>query len=113
MSGYINQSMKKIALIILAIMMAIITACAEKESISPDNISTFDECVSAGNPVMESYPQQCKANDKTFVEQLKETEQGSSDAEQDTDKDPYKDTDKNTDTITQCLPKQRKAEVCL
>jgi len=30
-------------------------------------INSFEECVAAGNPVMESYPEQCRANGKTFV----------------------------------------------
>ena len=30
-------------------------------------ITSFDECVAAGNPVMESYPEQCRADGKTFV----------------------------------------------
>ncbi len=31
------------------------------------NISSFEECVAAGNPVMESYPRQCRAQDQIFV----------------------------------------------
>ncbi len=30
--------------------------------------TTFEECVAAGNPVMESYPQQCRAGEQTFTE---------------------------------------------
>lgn len=34
-------------------------------------VSSFEECESAGNPVMESYPRQCKTPDgKHFVEQI-------------------------------------------
>jgi hypothetical protein len=33
----------------------------------PQKISTFEECVAAGNPVMESYPRQCRAGNMTFV----------------------------------------------
>lgn len=32
-------------------------------------ITSFEECVAAGNPVMESYPEQCAAGGKTFVNQ--------------------------------------------
>lgn len=32
------------------------------------HIDSFVECVDAGNPVMESYPRQCRANEKTFYE---------------------------------------------
>lgn len=31
------------------------------------SINSFEECVAAGNPVMESYPEQCAANGKTFT----------------------------------------------
>lgn len=30
-------------------------------------IDTFEACVAAGNPIMESYPEQCSANGKTFT----------------------------------------------
>ncbi len=38
---------------------------------SAENILSFDDCVAAGNPVMESYPRQCKTPaGKTFTEQV-------------------------------------------
>lgn len=33
-------------------------------------ISTFEECVAAGNPIMESYPEQCAAGGKTFTKKV-------------------------------------------
>lgn len=33
-------------------------------------ITNFKECVAAGNPVMESYPRQCRAAGETFVEDI-------------------------------------------
>jgi hypothetical protein len=33
-------------------------------------ITSFEECVSAGNPIMESYPRQCAANGQTFTENI-------------------------------------------
>lgn len=33
----------------------------------PNEITSFEECVDAGNPVMESYPEQCSANGRTFT----------------------------------------------
>lgn len=83
--------MKSIILIILTVIAIIITACTQREIIGSDNISTFDECVSAGNPVMESYPRQCKADGKTFAEDIK---------------------DSSADSSTECRPEQRNAEVC-
>jgi hypothetical protein len=35
-----------------------------------DIINSFKECVQAGNPVMESYPRQCRAGDRTFTENI-------------------------------------------
>lgn len=38
------------------------------------SIDSFEECVAAGNPVMESYPRQCKTSDgKNFVEEANTT----------------------------------------
>ncbi len=33
-------------------------------------IASFEECANAGNPVMESYPRQCRANGVTFAENI-------------------------------------------
>jgi hypothetical protein len=33
-------------------------------------ISNFEDCIAAGNPAMESYPRQCRANNQTFVEDI-------------------------------------------
>lgn len=30
-------------------------------------ITNFEQCAAAGNPIMESYPEQCSANGKTYV----------------------------------------------
>lgn len=37
---------------------------------SNNKITNFDECAAAGNPIMESYPRQCRAGDQTFVEDI-------------------------------------------
>lgn len=42
---------------------------ADSSRQSPLQISTFDECVAAGNAIMESYPEQCMAGDKTFIKE--------------------------------------------
>ena len=35
------------------------------------SIKNFEDCVAAGNPVMESYPRQCRTSDgKHFVEEI-------------------------------------------
>ncbi len=33
-------------------------------------VEDFNDCVSTGNPVMESYPRQCRYGDQTFVEDI-------------------------------------------
>ena len=54
----------------LSILAAIfITACVE--TFVPE-ITNFEECIAAGNPAMESYPRQCRANGITFVEEIDE-----------------------------------------
>jgi len=35
-------------------------------------VTSFEECVAAGNPVMESYPRQCRANGRIFVEEIRD-----------------------------------------
>lgn len=35
-----------------------------------ENVSSFEECVTAGNPILESYPRQCRVNDQTFTEDI-------------------------------------------
>ncbi len=36
------------------------------------NVTSFEECVEAGFPVMESHPRQCRANGELFVEEIPE-----------------------------------------
>ena len=36
-------------------------------------ITNFEECAASGNPIMESYPRQCRANGQTFAERISET----------------------------------------
>ncbi len=36
----------------------------------PAMITNFEECVAAGNPVMESFPEQCVANNQTFTKPI-------------------------------------------
>ncbi len=35
-------------------------------------ITSFEECAAAGNPIMESYPRQCRADGQLFVEEIDE-----------------------------------------
>ena len=47
------------------------------ECVESSSITNFEECVAAGNSIMESYPRQCRTNDgKHFVEEIKIQETG-------------------------------------
>lgn len=57
--------MKKILLITSLFFGILLMGCvAQKEILS------FEDCAKTGNPVMESYPRQCRANGKVFVEEV-------------------------------------------
>lgn len=53
-------------LLILSIIASYLYYLQQKKPV----ITNFEECVAAGNPVMESYPAQCKANDQTFIQNI-------------------------------------------
>lgn len=57
---------------VLVYLLILIALMIGLSFISGDTIeiNNFDECVEAGNPVMESYPRQCRANGITFVEDI-------------------------------------------
>ncbi len=53
------------------ILMASSVSCDIKGKEPPRKLASFDECVAAGNPVMESYPRQCRTADgDLFVEDI-------------------------------------------
>jgi hypothetical protein len=58
--------MKQTIAILVLVLMAVI-GC---QTIEQKEITDFEECVEAGNPIMESYPRQCSANGRTFTEML-------------------------------------------
>lgn len=68
--------MKKSSLIIAITVFVILIVAGivlyfQRKPTTP--ITTFAECVAAGYPVMESYPRQCRAQDRTFVEEIAPT----------------------------------------
>lgn len=44
----------------------------ETPSTPAQSIRNFQECAAAGNPIMESYPEQCAANGQTFVNETQQ-----------------------------------------
>lgn len=37
------------------------------QNVTPSAINSFEACAAAGNPIMESFPEQCAANGRTFT----------------------------------------------
>ncbi|MFA7216378.1 MAG: Gmad2 immunoglobulin-like domain-containing protein [Candidatus Paceibacterota bacterium] len=60
--------MKKILYIVILIIIALLLVYVFKTP--KKQVTSFTECVSAGNPVMESYPRQCRDGEKLFVEEI-------------------------------------------
>jgi len=60
---------KNIIIITLAIVAVFAVGCTQADE-QQEQINSFEDCVNAGNPVMESYPRQCSANGQTFVEEI-------------------------------------------
>ncbi len=56
---------KNILLGLSAILLLILAGCSDMEN----DINSFEDCVEAGFPVMESYPEQCSDGKNTFTKQ--------------------------------------------
>ena len=56
--------------VILVIVLVLAAIWLYKAGKQMTEIASFDECVAFGNPVMESYPRQCRAEGKTFIEDI-------------------------------------------
>jgi len=53
---------------LLPFLSLILISCVPSQT---QEISSFDDCAAAGNPVMESYPMQCRTSDgRTFVQDI-------------------------------------------
>ncbi len=46
----------------------------QRRSSGCNMINDFESCAAAGNPVMESYPRQCRACGQTFMEKIERTD---------------------------------------
>lgn len=64
----------KIFIFLIIAMLGVFTIyyfSSRPSNVQPISINSFDECILAGNPAMESYPRQCRTQDgKTFVEDI-------------------------------------------
>lgn len=57
-----------IAVLLLIVLVGVSIYFIQRKPTSVTEITTFEECAAAGNPVMESFPRQCVTAGKTFVE---------------------------------------------
>jgi hypothetical protein len=48
-------------------LLSLLGWLAYKQVTSADKITDFKSCVAAGNPVLESYPEQCTYNGQSFI----------------------------------------------
>lgn len=66
--------MKTSTILLIALAIAIIIVITLFPVIfdteEPININSFEECLLAGNVILESYPRQCLADNETFVEDI-------------------------------------------
>lgn len=64
--------MIKETIILITLIIAVVLGAYYYTYVTPyQNITNFEECASAGYPVMESYPEQCRTPDgRTFVKIL-------------------------------------------
>lgn len=53
---------------IFALMALLLVGAGCRSTTTRTEITTFEQCAAAGNAIMESYPRQCRANSKLFVE---------------------------------------------
>jgi len=66
-----------VALLILVAMLVYPLLSKEKAPV----ISSFQECMDAGYPIMESYPRQCSDGEQTFVEEIAPIQEASDEEE--------------------------------
>jgi hypothetical protein len=55
--------------------IVLLSACTPNTQTEPEEtpkVTNFQECVAAGNPVMESYPRQCRHDGQLFVEDVEQ-----------------------------------------
>lgn len=61
-----------VVLIIFFLIMPKVRENREAENSNKTQVSNFEECVAKGNPVMESYPRQCRHNDVLYIEEIED-----------------------------------------
>jgi len=62
--NFINKRKLVVILIVISVILLGLVVFPRSQN---DSINNFDECAKAGNPIMDSHPEQCAANGKVFT----------------------------------------------
>ncbi|MFO8016719.1 MAG: Kazal-type serine protease inhibitor domain-containing protein [Candidatus Woesearchaeota archaeon] len=92
------------ALLALSVVLAGCAGQSDEGAGSAEGISSFEECVEAGNPVMESYPRQCKADGEVFVEEI--------DEDQEDDGQSSDESGSGSGDVHYCTEQEKAADMC-
>jgi hypothetical protein len=66
-----NKAVYLVLIVVSVILLALFVLKPQDVAApQPTEISSFEDCVAAGNPVMESYPPQCIANGQNFTQNI-------------------------------------------
>lgn len=68
-----SKTIVSLILVIILIIIAGAIMVFTSDEYRVEGVTSFEECVQRGNPIMESYPRQCRAGDKTFVENVSQS----------------------------------------
>jgi len=63
--SFINK--RKLLVILLGFLVILLVLTLVLTQAKDSSIDSFDECAKAGNPIMDSYPEQCAADSKIFT----------------------------------------------
>lgn len=65
------MQLKHYIIIIIIFLSAVFFVWISNKNIQQiADVASFDDCIAAGNPAMESYPRQCRSGEETFVEDI-------------------------------------------
>ena len=57
------------AVVLIVILMVVLVTWLVYRSYQISQINSYTDCATAGYPILETYPEQCRANGHTYVKQ--------------------------------------------
>jgi len=67
---YLKDEMKKLFIFLALLSVFLFFFGSQKQDEPKIFVTDFISCLEAGNPIMESYPRQCRADGETFIENI-------------------------------------------